>query len=80
MLGHPGGGNLYKIGPNKFMGGGGRGVVGGLGRGCLWGIVGGSVHFVWYAFFTIKKCLSLAHSILREVEKMGYKFFLPVPV
>ena len=39
--------NLYKIGPNKFMGGGRvcEGVREGV---CL----------VWYAFFTIKKCMS----------------------
>ena len=36
----------------------GRGVGGGEGRGACRGIVGGRVHFVWYAFFTIKKCTS----------------------
>ena len=49
--GHPGaGGDLYKIGPNKFMCG--RGCVGEAG--VCGGIDGGKVRFVWYAFFTIK--------------------------
>ena len=50
----PGEGNLYKIGPNKFMGGGGVCVGGGV----YGEINGGRVHFVRYAFFTIKKCTS----------------------
>ena len=58
-------GNLDKIGPNKFMGGvgcvgkgSGSGWGGDGGGWCFGGIVGGKVHFVWYAFITIKKCKS----------------------
>ena len=48
------GGNLFKIGLNNFKGGGVGFGVGGTDRVCC----GCGVHFVKYAFFTIKKCTS----------------------
>ena len=59
-----GGGKLDKIAPNEFMGGGG--VVGEAG--VCGKIVGGRVHYVRYAFFTIKNA-RLLNYLLVGIEK-----------